>query len=299
MKWLIAGIYLFSLLCIHLRGKVHLPLRQLLLDQSTLLAPVNVFMYLFARTPATPFVSGSSLSELARLRENWEAIRAEAENLRALAAEGPEDEDGAPMTECFPRKRWNDLYLKWYDSVPPSARELCPRTCALLQTIPSVKLATFVELPPGARLSRHRDPYAGWLRYHLGLATPNDDACFIEVDGQRYAWRDGEAMLFDETYVHSAVNGCASGRLVLLCDVERPMRFRWAQGVNHFFGRMLTAAMNPPNVITSQSGLVGMLLRLPGAIGRCRRRLRSWSTVAYKATVVASVAALAVALVAL
>ena len=27
MKWLIAGIYLFSLLCIHLRGKVHLPLR--------------------------------------------------------------------------------------------------------------------------------------------------------------------------------------------------------------------------------------------------------------------------------
>jgi beta-hydroxylase len=299
MKWLIAGIYLLSLLCIHLRGKVHLPLRQLLLDQSTLLAPVNVFMYLFTRTPATPFIPGSGLPELARLRENWEAIRAEAENLRALAAEGPEDAEGAAVPELVPKKRWNDLYLKWYDSVPPSARELCPRTCALLQTIPSVKLATFVELPPGARLSRHRDPYAGWLRYHLGLATPNDDACFIEVDGQRYAWRDGEAMLFDETYVHRAVNDCASGRLVLLCDVERPMRFRWAQGVNHFFGRMLTAAMNPPNVITGQSGLLGMLLRVPVAIGRCRRRLRSWSVVAYQVTVVASVTALAVLLVAL
>jgi beta-hydroxylase len=299
MKWLIAGIYLLSLLCIHLRGKVHLPLRQLLLDQSTLLAPVNVFMYLFTRTPATPFIPGSGLPELARLRENWEAIRAEAENLRALAAEGPEDAEGAAVPEPVAEKRWNDLYLKWYDSVPPSARELCPRTCALLQTIPSVKLATFVELPPGARLSRHRDPYAGWLRYHLGLATPNDDACFIEVDGQRYAWRDGEAMLFDETYVHSAVNDCASGRLVLLCDVERPMRFRWAQGVNHFFGRMLTAAMNPPNVITGQSGLLGMLLRVPVAIGRCRRRLRSWSVVAYQAALVASVTALAVLLVAL
>jgi beta-hydroxylase len=299
MKWLIAGIYLLSLLCIHLRGKVHLPLRQLLRDQSTLLAPVNVFMYLFTRTPATPFIPGSGLPELARLRENWEAIRAEAENLRALAAEGPEDAEGAAVPEPVAEKRWNDLYLKWYDSVPPSARELCPRTCALLQTIPSVKLATFVELPPGARLSRHRDPYAGWLRYHLGLATPNDDACFIEVDGQRYAWRDGEAMLFDETYVHSAVNDCASGRLVLLCDVERPMRFRWAQGVNHFFGRMLTAAMNPPNVITGQSGLLGMLLRVPVAIGRCRRRLRSWSVVAYQAALVASVTALAVLLVAL
>jgi beta-hydroxylase len=106
-------------------------------------------------------------------------------------------------------------------------------------------------------------------------------------------------MLFDETYVHSAVNDCASGRLVLLCDVERPMRFRWAQGVNHFFGRMLTAAMNPPNVITGQSGLLGMLLRVPVAIGRCRRRLRSWSVVAYQVTVVASVTALAVLLVAL
>jgi beta-hydroxylase len=284
MKWLIAGIYLFSLLCIHLRGKVRLPLRQQLLDQSTLMAPINVFMYLFGRTPASPFVKGSSLPELARLRENWESIRAEAEGLRALAADSPST------------LRWNDLYLKWYDSVPPSARELCPRTCALLQTIPAVKLATFVELPAGTRLSRHRDPYAGWLRYHLGLATPNDDACFIEVDGQRYTWRDGEAMLFDETYVHSADNGCASGRLVLLCDVERPMRFRWAQTVNHFFGRLLTSAMNPPNSITGGSGLAGLLLYIPRSIGRGRRRLRSWSLVAYRAAVVASVAALAVLL---
>jgi len=287
MKWLIAGIYLFSLLCIHLRGKVRLPLRQQLLDQSTLMAPINVFMYLFGRTPASPFVKGSSLPELARLRENWESIRAEAEGLRALAADSPS------------KLRWNDLYLKWYDSVPPSARELCPRTCALLQTIPSVKLATFVELPAGTRLNRHRDPYAGWLRYHLGLATPNDDACFMEVDGQRYTWRDGEAMLFDETYVHSAENGCASGRLVLLCDVERPMRFRWAQTVNHFFGRMLTSAMNPPNSITGGPGLASLLLLVPRGIGRCRRRLRSWSQVAYKAAVVASIAALAVLLCAL
>ena len=41
----------------------------------------------------------------------------------------------------------------------------------------------FAELPPGSRLVRHRDPYAGSLRYHLGLLTPNDPGCFIEVDG--------------------------------------------------------------------------------------------------------------------
>jgi beta-hydroxylase len=305
MKWLIAAIYLFSLLCIHLRGKARLPLRQQLLDRSTLMAPINVFMYLFSRTPASPFVAGSSLPELARLRENWESIRAEAEGLRARASGSAAESTaesatrGAASPDHVPKKRWDQLYLKWYDSVPPSARELCPHTCALLQTIPSVKLATFVELPPRTGLSRHRDPYAGWLRYHLGLATPNDDACYIEVDGQRYSWRDGEAMLFDETYVHSADNGCASGRLVLLCDVERPMRFRWAQAVNHLFGRMLASAMNPPNATTGGSGLAGLLLLVPRGLSRCRRRLRSWSMVAYRAAVVASVTALALLLFAL
>jgi aspartyl/asparaginyl beta-hydroxylase (cupin superfamily) len=34
--------------------------------------------------------------------------------------------------------------------------------------------------------------------------TPNDDRCFIEVDGIRYSWRDGEAVIFDETYIHWA-----------------------------------------------------------------------------------------------
>jgi beta-hydroxylase len=288
MKWLIVGTYLLSLLCIHLRGKVRLPLRQQLLDQSTLMAPVNVFMYLFSRTPSTPFVAARSLPELASLRDNWQSIRAEAENLRALANEGEADGNGGAAAEGLPKKRWNDFYLKWYDSVPPSARELCPRTSALLQAIPAVKLATFVELAPGSSLSRHRDPYAGWLRYHLGLATPNDGACFIEVDGQRYTWRDGEAMLFDETYVHSAGNG-----------VERPMRFRWAQGVNHFFGKMLTAAMNLPNAGTGRAARAGVLSTVLRGIGRCRRRLRSWNTAAYNAAVVASVAALALLLYAL
>jgi aspartyl/asparaginyl beta-hydroxylase (cupin superfamily) len=77
------------------------------------------------------------------------------------------------------------------------------------------------------------------------------------------------------------------------------MRFGWAQAVNHFFGRLLTSAMNPPNVITGRPGLAELLLRVPRSIGRCRRRLRSGRTVVYKAAIAASVAALAVLLLAL
>ena len=48
----------------------------------------------------------------------------------------------------------------------------------------------FAELPPDGQLNPHRDPFAGSLRYHLGLSTPNDDGCHIIVDGEPYSWRE-------------------------------------------------------------------------------------------------------------
>lgn len=53
----------------------------------------------------------------------------------------------------------------------------------------------FAELPSGSHLGKHRDPYAGSVRYHLGLSTPNDERCFIEVDGVRRSWHDGEVII--------------------------------------------------------------------------------------------------------
>src|SRR5690606_29326305 len=101
---------------------------------------------------------------------------------------------------------WKRFYLKWYGQAHPSATELCPRTTALLARLPSIKAAMFAELPHGARLGKHRDPYAGSLRYHLGLVAPGDERCFIDVDGERYVWHEGEGVVFDETYIHFAEN---------------------------------------------------------------------------------------------
>jgi beta-hydroxylase len=64
----------------------------------------------------------------------------------------------------------------------------------------------FAELPPGAKLNLHRDPMQGSLRYHLAVLAPNDDRCMIEVDGQPYSWREGEGVIFDETFMHWAEN---------------------------------------------------------------------------------------------
>ncbi len=68
----------------------------------------------------------------------------------------------------FSKQAGSVFHLKWYDSAHPSAAELCPKTTALLKTLPTIKAAMFTELAPDSRLVRHRDPYAGSLRYHLG-----------------------------------------------------------------------------------------------------------------------------------
>ena len=64
---------------------------------------------------------------------------------------------------------------------------------------PSVHAAMFAVLAPHSHLVRHRDPFAGSLRYHLGLKTPNADTCRIFVDGQPYTWqrRRGRAVRRD------------------------------------------------------------------------------------------------------
>jgi beta-hydroxylase len=142
----------------------------------------------------------------------------------------------------------------------------------------------FAELPPGAKLNPHRDPYAGSLRYHLGLATPNDDRCFIEVDGQRHSWRDGQSVIFDETYIHWAVNGSEVDRVILFCDIERPMRFRWAQAVNGWLGRTLMTAASSPNEAGDQTGLISKLFTISYVMGQYRRRYKAWNKTAYQIT---------------
>ena len=292
MKWVVVGFYILSILHIHFRGRVRLPFRRQIFDHSSFMAPINIFMHKFSKVANTPFIPVSEFPELARLQENWPIIRAEAENLLALKKiKAAEQNDDAGFNSFF-KNGWKRFYLKWYDASHPSAERLCPQTYALLQSIPSVKAAMFAELPPGGKLNPHRDPFAGSMRYHLGLATPNDDRCFIDVDGERHSWRDGEGVVFDETYIHWAVNGSESDRIILFCDVERPMRYRWMGAFNRWFGRTVMTAAASPNEIGDQVGLVSKLFRISFYAGQYRRHFKAWNKTAYNITRVALVVAL-------
>ncbi|HEX2013539.1 MAG TPA: aspartyl/asparaginyl beta-hydroxylase domain-containing protein [Roseateles sp.] len=248
MRYWVLMVFVASALYAHYRGKVRFRLARALTDFTVLIAPVNALMYLFSRAPATPYLDAKQFKELELLQQNWQTIRAEALKLNdegQIKAASTHNDIGF---NSFFRTGWKRFYLKWYGEDLASAKALCPKTVELLRQIPTVKAAMFASLPPGSRLVRHRDPYAGSVRYHLGLTTPNSPGCFIEVDGQRYHWKDGEAVLFDETFIHYAENSTEQQRVILFCDVERPLYFAPVRWFNRLFARLVMTASATQNV---------------------------------------------------
>ena len=249
-KLIVVYVFLASALFVHLRGRVRLPFYRQLFNHSTLLAPYNVLAYLFSAVPRKPILQVADFPTLDPLRENWQVIRDEALQLFDQGHIRAAEKNNDASFNSFFKEGWKRFYLKWYDEPLPSAQTLCPKSVALVRSIPSVKAALFALLPPDGRLNPHRDPFAGSLRYHLGLVTPNSDLCRIFIDGNPYAWRDGEDIVFDETYIHSAENRTDVTRIILFCDIERPLHTPVMRAINHAVGGFLgraTAAQNLPS----------------------------------------------------
>jgi len=280
-KFIILYVFVFSSLYMHFRGRARLPLMRQIGNHSTLTAPYNVLMYLFSAVPTRPYLDLKDFPELGVLRENWQVIREEARTLMGggnLKAASDHLDIGF---NSFFQRGWKRFYLKWYDAPPASARALCPRTVALLESIPSVNAAMFALLPPGARLNEHRDPSAASLRYHLGIITPNSDACFINVDGQAYSWRDGQDVMFDETYLHFAENRTEQTRLILFCDVERPLHTVAVRALNRLFERVILRAAATQNEGGEDVGWINRLYKPVGIVKEWLKALKRMNKPAF------------------
>ena len=107
---------------------------------------------------------------------------------------------------------------------------------------------------------------------------PNSDGCRISVDGEPYSLRDGQDLLLDETFIHSAENATETTRIILFCDVERPLRTRAMQAVNRFVSRTIIRAASTQNTETEPVGALNRIYALVGngsdVLSRLKRRNR-------------------------
>ncbi|TCV94612.1 beta-hydroxylase [Luteibacter rhizovicinus] len=266
-------LFTLCVLVIHLRGRSRLRFDRQLVDHSAIFAPYNLLMYAFSAVPARPILDRAGFPQLDLLQQNWQAIREEAMHLFDEGFIRAAEKHNDASFNSFFKQGWKRFYLKWYGEPLASAETLCPKTVELLNSIPSVKAAMFALLPPGSKLNPHRDPFAGSLRYHLGLITPNSDECRIFVDGEMHAWRDGKDVVFDETYVHWAENLTDQTRVILFADVERPLRSSLMTRINKRVGAFMGSITASPNSDDGKEQ-VGFVNRMFAVNKRGRERSR-------------------------
>ena len=277
----VLGVWVIAVMEMHYRGVVRFPWSRQILTHTNYLAPYNLLMNMCSKLPAAPLLATDDIADLTLLRNNWQLIRDEALKL----AQAGQIKAATSLNDLgfnsFFRTGWTRFYLKWYEDYLPSATRQCPKTVELLRQTSSIKAAMFASLPPGSQLKAHRDPYAGSLRYHLGLVTPNSDDCFILVDGQRHVWRDGEDVLFDETYIHEAHNNTDQQRIIFFADVHRPMRYELIDRLNHWVSDNIIKASSTQNDETEKVGFLNRIFEKLYSIRTGSRKIKKWNRTFY------------------
>jgi len=128
--------------------------------------------------------------------------------------------------ELNQNRDWTAIHLiQNGEQVEANARH-CPRTMEVLRGIPQPVVpyagpnAMFSLLAPGTHIPPHVGVSNARLVCHLPLVIP--DGCWFRVGAQTREWTIGEALVFDDTIEHEAMNGSDALRVVLIFDVWHP-----------------------------------------------------------------------------
>jgi len=160
------------------------------------------------------------------LESNWLTIRDEADAILREKEHVPSVVSISPDHKGIADDKWKSFFLWGYGYRIAQNSARCPATSALLDKIPGLQTAFFSILTPGAHLIPHRGVTKAIFTTHLGLRVPrHGELCWMTVDGQVVHWREGKAVVFDDTYEHEVQNQTPEERVVLLLHVKRPVRF--------------------------------------------------------------------------
>ena len=181
----------------------------------------------FSLVGTEPFLDRDQFDWTHLLESHYPAIREEAEQVLRVRDALPNFQDIAPDDILLSDDdRWKTYWFVGYDLWDDANRIRSPRTAAVLRAIPGMTTAFFSILAPGKDLPPHVGPYRGVLRHHLALIVPEPaEQAGIEVGGEVRHWEEGRSLTFDDTYVHRAWNDTDGVRVVLFCDIVRPLRW--------------------------------------------------------------------------
>ena len=187
----------------------------------------------FPRLPAIQFYDRKEFPWLTHLESAADAIRDEllvvlrddTEEMRPYVAHP----DGAPVSqwaELNHSPRWSAFFL-WEDGKRIDAHcARCPRTAAVLDTIPMMDCAGYAPtvlfsiLSPRTHIPPHSSVTNARLVVHVPLIAPPH--CRFRVGNEIREWKYGEAWVFDDTIEHEAWNDSDELRAIMMIDIWNP-----------------------------------------------------------------------------
>ena len=187
--------------------------------------------FYFPGLPQRQFYERSEFDWLAEMEAATPAIRAE---LEAVLSNGddfaPYVEAGAdrprPANPLINDPSWGAYYFWRNGEVVAENAARCPATMAALELAPMPRIdkrspiALWSLLKPGTHIQPHHGLLNTRLICHIPLIVPGD--CALRVGNETREWREGEALIFDDSFEHEAWNRSDSTRVVLLFEIWRP-----------------------------------------------------------------------------
>ena len=196
-------------------------------------------MGIIKKTPNLVFDYRKDYPKLKVLEDNYELIRKECEEILTFKEDITDVKNlmGNYTEGGIHAIKWKSFVIKSGVFVEENCR-LCPETAKLIKMIPGVRTAFFSILDPKQYITPHEGYYDGFMRYHLGVVIPNNNAnqeCWLRLanseipdkdlpsKGDKYYWKNGEGILFNDNYTHDAKNDSDEIRVILWLDVERKL----------------------------------------------------------------------------
>lgn len=125
------------------------------------------------------------------------------------------------------RASWDAMFFFRHGRRYHASHQRCPKTSQLLDSLDLCRIESqspeicFSVLQPGSRIEPHYGVTNARVVVHLPLRVPAGCHLDLTAVGQHH-WVEGQPMVFDDTFEHSALNPSDQPRGILLMDAWHP-----------------------------------------------------------------------------
>ncbi len=195
----------------------------------------------YSRVGDIPIFSNQQFQWTEMLEVHSGAIRKELEGILALRQALPSLQEIQQEQWVLNKdQQWKTFFLYGFGIKANLNCKACPVTTSVLEQIPGMKTAFFSILSPKKHIPAHKGIFKGLIRSHLGLIVPGKVGdCTMHIADQKVNWREGEVVVFDDTYEHEVWNNTDKTRVVLLVDVVRPFKYPLS-AINDFIVKLIS-----------------------------------------------------------